>query len=131
MAAKKKAVSVTKARVTSHALVGARELYTLTKPLDDGHPIPELAGAIVRIRPDAYWTDEQIETTKRVAALNALQVTCLPRPRAKLLPERVHVETVAPIGEREVVLDLVEESSAESRPLLKELCESLMAKAGI
>lgn len=130
MAAKKKAVSVTKTRVTSHALKDARELYTLTVPLE-GAPLPKLAGAIVRIRPDAYWTDEQIETTKRVAALNALQVTCLPRPRAKLLPERVHVETVAPIGEREVVLDLVEESSAESRPLLKELCESLMAKAGI
>lgn len=121
-------------------LDASRELHTI----DSNHPYwskpptprakdPSVVGAIVRLRPPASATDEQVEAMRKLfAKAGAERVTVLPRPRAEVVPANAHDRACEKaIGARQAVLSLVEESNSKDKKALGGLCERVMAEVGL
>ncbi len=90
-------------------------------------------GAIVRLRPPAAATDEQVEVLRAFfEKAGAERVTVLPRPRADVVPADAHEKSrTSAVGARRAVESLVEESNSRDKSALGKLCERVMAEVGL
>jgi hypothetical protein len=90
-------------------------------------------GAIVRLRPPATATDDDVARVRDCyEKLGAERVSVLPRPKAEVVPARVAREAPARAeSARAAVLALVEEANTKDRATLRSLCEMVMAEVGL
>ncbi len=128
----------TSAKINGVPLAGSRELVTVGP--EDGIWKGEretkqgtVEGAIVRLRPPAAATDEEVERVRaEFAGKKAERVVVMPRPRAELVPASVaEAAKGKAYGAREAVLTLVSESNAKDRDALAKLCEQIMSEVGL
>ncbi len=86
-------------------------------------------GAVVRLKPPAGATDEQVEELRSYCETRgAAKIVVLPRPRANPLPA-ARFETSKSVGARAAVEQLVAES--KTGEALAAFCESVMGEAGL
>lgn len=121
--------------VASRALVTIEATAALWSALRTGETtsFPKVNGAIVRMRPPADATDEEVAGMRALLeARGAERVIALARPKGDVLPAKLAAKlATAPRGAREVVLGLVEEANAKDRNKLRELAEKVMAEVGL
>lgn len=118
--------------------MGARKLYTIgvdhpwwgRKKKSSHEAMPVLKGAIVRVRPPADTSDEEIDLLGKVLQeCKVAKVRFEARAQADVLPDEEDITEILHIGHREIVMAMAEKSSRAED--LKQLLDSYLVKAGI
>ncbi len=114
------------------AIEGSRELVTVDVPYPGGRIPTFPSGSIIRLRPRANATEEQIRDVVRAAVVDGVvRVDVQPQPVADTVPDGV----VAAQGEHQhdirSAVDVLVAASTGDKIAIRKLTDTLMAKVGI